>query len=310
MNTSKLSKRRKIEKSFENSSVIKSRTSTTQNVIFIETIESISSVQVDVKTLTKKTKMRDSSIKSFWDKRDDRENSDEYLKNIEFIYQIDYKTQEAIKNDKIKYKDNVHRILFKQNLKRNVENWYFDLSKIVKEDWKILRTSFKNQFEMKIDVKVDKYLFLQRVTTLIQRSNEDITNYFRRAKSLTRHLFNAVETIKYNVVQNMKDKIQRKRVNFECNKNRNFSLKKIKLIIKTTYQTIVIMSSFDLEWNHSKNSFNLSKRKEKTLSTNEWNQQILSSILQRIRNIIIQNEKKEVNLNEEKKSKNSNVKIR
>jgi hypothetical protein len=212
-----------------------------------------------------------------------------------------------MKENKIKYKNNVHRILFKRNLKKNVENWYFDLSKIVKSDWKTLRTSFKIQFEVKVDAKTNKYLLLQQMITLTQKLDESIMNYFQRVKSLARHWSSAIETIKYNVVKKMKNKVQRKRMNFECNKNRNFSLKKIKLIIQTTYETIDIMSSFNFEWNHLKNSFNHIKKKKKALSTNEWNQQILSSILQKIRNIIMQNEKKEMNLNEKKKSKSTEV---
>jgi hypothetical protein len=92
----------------------------------------------------------------------------------------------------------------------------------------------------------------------------------------------------------MKDKIQRKRMNFECNKNRGFSLKKIKLIIQTTYQMINTMSSFDSKWshNHSKDLFNLNKRKEKALSFEKWNQQILFNILQDIKNMILQNKTK------------------
>jgi hypothetical protein len=167
VNTSKLSKEREIEKSFENSSITKKGTSMTQNVTLIETIESISSIQVEAKTSAKKTKMKDSSIKSFWNKRNDRKNLNEYLKNIKFIYQIDYKTQKAIKKNKNKYRDNVHRILFRQNFKKNVENWYFDLNKIVKSDWETLRAFFKTQFEVKTDAKIDKYLLLQRIITLI-----------------------------------------------------------------------------------------------------------------------------------------------
>jgi hypothetical protein len=65
VNTSKLPKEREIERSSENSSVTERRTSTTQNVTSIETIESIPPVQVETKTPAKKTKMRGSSIKSF-----------------------------------------------------------------------------------------------------------------------------------------------------------------------------------------------------------------------------------------------------
>ncbi len=279
--TSKTQNIKWIETSSENFSITKKKIS-----VIITSIESISSLK------TRKTKMRDSSIKSFWDKRNDRKNSNEYLKDIEFIYQTNYKTQEAIEDDKNKYKENVNRILFKQNLREETKNWYSNLSKIVKSDWIAFRTTFKIQFEIEIDAKANKYLLLQRMITLTQRSNEDITNYFRRTKSLTRHLLNAVETIKYNVVKKMKNKIQRERINFECNKNRDFILKKIKLIIQTTYQTINTMSSFDFEWNHSSESFNLDKDKKKVLSIDEWNQQILFNILQSIRNIIMQNERK------------------
>jgi hypothetical protein len=263
---------RRIESSFEKASVTRKKTSMTQNNASNDTIESISFIHQKLKISKKKAKMKDSSIKSFWDRKDKRKNSNEYLKDIEFIYQTSYKSQKTMKKDKTKYKNNVHRILFRQNFRRNVENWYFDLSKIVKSDWKVLRTSFKTQFEMKIDAEANKYLLLQRMITLTQKLDESITNYFQRTKSLTRHMSNAIEIIKYNVVKKMKNKVQRKWMNFECNKNKNFSLKKIELIIQTTCQTINIMNLFDLEWNHSRNSFNHIKKKEKALLTNEWNQ--------------------------------------
>jgi hypothetical protein len=271
LNTSKSSKDKKVENNSENTSITEKKTSATQNVISIETIESILSIQSKFKVLQRKSKMKNSSIKLFWDKKDDRKNSNEYLKNIEFIYQIDYKSQKTIKNDKNKYKNNVHRILFRQNLRKEAKDWYSNLSKTIKSDWTTLRIVFKTQFEVEIDVEANKYLLLQRVITLIQRSNEDITNYFRRTKNLTRHLLSAVEIIEYNVVKKMKNKLQRERINFECNKNRDFSLKKIKLIIQTTYQTMNTMNSFDLEWNHLSESFNLDKDKEKILFIDEWN---------------------------------------
>jgi hypothetical protein len=186
----------------------------------------------------------------------------------------------------------VHKILFRQNLREEVEDLYSDLIKIVKNDWATLQNSFKIQFEIEIDVEANKYLLLQRVITLTQRSNETIIEYFKRTKSLIKHLLSSTKIIDYNVVKEMRDKVQRKRMNFECNKNRNFLLKKIKLIIQAVYQTMNTMSSFDSKWNHnhSSDSFNLDKKKEKALSFEEWNQQILFSILQDIKNIILQNE--------------------
>jgi CRISPR/Cas system CMR-associated protein Cmr5 small subunit len=55
-------------------------------------------------------------------KKNEREDLKEYLKNIKFVYQTNYKSQKAAENDKIKYKDNVHKILFCQNLKKEVED--------------------------------------------------------------------------------------------------------------------------------------------------------------------------------------------
>ncbi len=90
----------------------------------------------------------------------------------------------------------------------------------------ILQTVFKTQFEVKADVEANKYLLLQKMTTLNQKQDENIIEYFKRAKNLTRHLFNATKTIDYNVVKKMKNKSQKKLVNFECNKNRDFLLRK------------------------------------------------------------------------------------
>ncbi len=74
--------------------------------------------------------------------------------------------------------------------------------------------TFKTQFEIEVNIEKNKYLLLQRVITLIQRKNEKITNYFRRVESLTRYLSSSTKIIKYNVVKNMKNKFQKKRVYF------------------------------------------------------------------------------------------------
>ncbi len=103
------------------------------------------------------------------------------------------------------------------------------------------------QFEVEANVETNKYFLLQRVATLTQRSDEDIIDYFKRAERLIKHLLNAAKIIDYNVMKEMKNKVDRERMNFECNKNKDFFLKKTKLIIQTTYQTVNIMNSFDSE---------------------------------------------------------------
>ncbi len=264
----------------------------TSQILQVSPIESIPST-ASKKVINRRKKMKDDfNIKAFWNKRDEKKDLEKYLKDIKFVYQTNYKTQKTWKKDTDKYKNNVHKILFRQNLRDDVENWYSDLKKSIKSDWTALQSSFKTQFEIEANVEADKYLLLQRVVILTQRLNESIADYFRRTKSLIRHLSSSTKIIDYNVIKEMKNKIQRKRVNFECNKNRNFSLKKIKLIMQAAYQTMNTMSSFDSEWNHSKDPFNHNKEKKKALSSEEWNQQILSSILQDIRNIVLKSERK------------------
>ncbi len=104
----------------------------------------------------------------------------------------------------------MHRILFRQNLREKAKKWYFDLKKATKNDWMTLQTIFKTQFIVKTNSKANKYLLLQKVTTLNQKQNKDIIKYFEQAKSLARHLFNVTKTIDYNVVKMMKNKSQKK----------------------------------------------------------------------------------------------------
>jgi BMFP domain-containing protein YqiC len=281
IDTSSSWKEEQIEKSFEDSSITKEKTSASHINTSIESISTISKISASQIVAKKRKMSEDSNIKTFWDKRNEKKNLEKYLKNIEFTYQTNYKAQEAHEKNKIKYKKNVHRILFRQNLREEVEKWYFDLKKTMKSDWKTLQTVFKTQFEMKADAKANKYLLLQRVATLNQRQNENIIEYFRWAKSLAKHLLSATKTIDYNVVKSMKNKSQRERVNFECNKDKNFSLKKIKQIIQAAYQTVDTVSSFDSEWRQIENLFNLFKEKDKALFSEKWNQQILSNISSR-----------------------------
>jgi hypothetical protein len=78
--------------------------------------------------------VKNRTLRRFEKKINERKNFEEYLKDIKFTYQTNYKSQEAAENDKIKYRNNVHKILFRQNLREEVEDLYSDLIKIVKND--------------------------------------------------------------------------------------------------------------------------------------------------------------------------------
>jgi hypothetical protein len=172
--TSMLLKDKKIEQDLEksSSSITAKEISVSQTNTSIESISSIS--QSIERTVKRRNMSEDFNIKTFWDKRDERENFEEYLEDIEITYQTNYKKQKVNEKNKIKYRENVHKILFRQNLKKNVEEWYFDLRKTMKNDWTTLQTTFKTQFEIEANAETNKYLLLQRIAILNQRQDESI----------------------------------------------------------------------------------------------------------------------------------------
>ncbi len=169
-----LLKDKKIEQDLEksSSSITAKEISVSQTNTSIESISSIS--QSIERTVKRRNMSEDFNIKTFWDKRDERENFEEYLEDIEITYQTNYKKQKVNEKNKIKYRENVHKILFRQNLKKNVEEWYFDLRKTMKNDWTTLQTTFKTQFEIEANAETNKYLLLQRIAILNQRQDESI----------------------------------------------------------------------------------------------------------------------------------------
>ena len=106
---------------------------------------------------------------------------------------------------------------------------------------------FKKQFDVKMNAEINRYLLLQRMITLIQKLKKNVTNYFRKTENFVKHFSKSVETIEYNVMKDMTNKNKKNKINFECNKKRDFFLKKIKMIIQKAYQTVDSTNSFDSE---------------------------------------------------------------
>ena len=75
--------------------------------------------------------------------------------------------------------------------------------------------------------------------------NEIIIDYLRREENLARKLLFAAFLMKYSIIKSMRESIQRDRVTFECIKDQNFSLTKMKRVVTTTYQVIEQIESFD-----------------------------------------------------------------
>lgn len=53
-----------------------------------------------------------------------------------------------------------------------------------------------------------------------------MTNYFKQIENFVKHLSTLIETIKYNVMKKITNKYKKNKINFECNKRKNFFIKK------------------------------------------------------------------------------------
>lgn len=81
-----------------------------------------------------------STIKSFHSHWDSKKNSEKYLKNVTFFYNNNYADSTAL--NELNHKKITSWVLFCQHLKGDAVKWYFNLFKITKENWSVLKQIF------------------------------------------------------------------------------------------------------------------------------------------------------------------------
>ncbi|SLM37531.1 Retrotransposon gag domain [Lasallia pustulata] len=231
--------------------------------------------------------MGHATIKLFSGQRDGKEDPGEYLKDIEFAYINDYAgSPAAVKEDD--HKSKTSKILFRQHLREGAATWYGDLPKDTKNDWEKLKKEFKAEFKFEDNHKMETFILWQRVSSLSQGEDKPIMAYIYRADDLARKLPAALATLGFNVVRGMEDDTQRCRVTFECAKEQDCDFQKVKKFIVAAYQVIGQNGPFETTQEGTTGSSGAAKGS--TLTWEDWNQQILPSILQGMRALSTQQE--------------------
>ena len=100
--------------------------------------------------------MSHSTIKSFHDYQNSKENSEEYLKDVNFSYNNDYADSSA--SSELNYKEITSQVLFRQHLKGDAAKWYSDLLKVTKGDWNVSKQTFQKDYKLKNDKKAETFM--------------------------------------------------------------------------------------------------------------------------------------------------------
>ncbi|KAA6408850.1 MAG: hypothetical protein FRX48_07194 [Lasallia pustulata] len=231
--------------------------------------------------------MGHATIKPFSGQRDGKEDPGEYLEDIEFVYINDYAgSPAAVKEDD--HKSKTSKILFRQHLREGAATWYGDLPKDTKNNWEKLKKEFEAEFKFEDNHKTETFILWQRVSSLSQGKDKPIVAYICRADDLARKLPAALATLGFNVVRGMKDDTQRCRVTFECAKEQDYNFQKVKKFIVVAYQVIGQNGPFETTQEGTTGSSGAAKGS--ILTGEDWNQQILPSILQGMRALSTQQE--------------------
>ena len=122
-----------------------------------------------------------------------------------------------------------------------------------------------------------------------QSDNEIIAAYLKQVEDLFRRLPACFPIIGFNVVRGMRDLNEQSWITFECIKDQDYTFMKVKKNIVAVYQVIGQNSSFDAEYTESTRLPGASI-KAFTVTGEDWNQQILPSILQEMQALTTQNE--------------------
>ncbi|KAA6406837.1 MAG: hypothetical protein FRX48_09335 [Lasallia pustulata] len=206
--------------------------------------------------------MGHATIKPFNGQRDGKEDPGEYLEDIEFAYINDYAgSPAAAKEDD--HKSKTSKILFRQHLREGAATWYGDLPKDTKNNWEKLKKEFEAEFKFEDNHKTETFILWQRLPA-------------------------ALATLGFNIVRGMKDDTQQCRITFECAKEQDYNFQKVKKFIVAAYQVIGQNRPFEATQEGTTGSSGAAKGS--ILTGEDWNQQILPSILQGMRALSTQQE--------------------
>lgn len=198
--------------------------------------------------------MGQTKIRTFKGLRDGKEDPNEFLEDIDWAYDQDYKSKEPkATGDTMAdalaveaYHSKTQRILFRQHISDSAWDWYTDLDSENKNDWLRLRKLFLPAFEVTVkDSQTKKFELRVKLHNLEQLESENIAEYLKKASELAMKLPTDDIDVGMATLKGMSDIQKRERVSFECNKDHDYSFTTVQRLIKAAYGEVGKLTPFD-----------------------------------------------------------------
>ncbi len=160
----------------DSSSSLLNSTSTTEHSIYSNLVSAISS-------LFKIIKMSETKIRFFKELKNEREDSIEYLENIEWVYIQNFSFNKSTVAAMIEvYRFKTYHILFRQNLKFKTHDWYQELDLKIKNNWNELIKKFLINYKVILkNAQIKKFELRVQLTNLMKKNTENIFEYLDKA---------------------------------------------------------------------------------------------------------------------------------
>ena len=225
--------------------------------------------------------MGHTKIRVFRGTRDGKEDPNEFLEDIEWAYEQEFKGREpaavpslgAAVDPQAAFANKTHRILFRQHLEDDALQWYSDLDADLKQDWVQLKKAFLPAFAITTkDAQTKRFELRVKLANLEQLPNESIAEYLKRADELAIRLPQDTMDLGMAILRGMRDTSKRERVSFECEKDMDYNYSTVTRLVKAAYNEVGKPNPFNPGY---KDALSLTLPKSTRESTEELMRQTL-----------------------------------
>lgn len=123
---------------------------------------------------------------------------------------------------------------------------YSNLAPPIRKDWDTLKTSFLEHFKLVLrDSQTKLWEKKVELANLRQGNNAGIAQFVKRAEDLANQIPDSEVDVGMAIIQGMADDNGKKRISFECYKDSDFTLKKVKKLIRAAFFEVGKTSLFD-----------------------------------------------------------------
>ena len=177
--------------------------------------------------------MGHTKIRVFRGTRDGKEDPNEFLEDIEWAYEQDFKSREpaaatalggSTVDQRAVFANKTHRILFRQHLEDDALQWYSDLDTDLKQDWAQLKKAFLPAFAITVkDAQTKKFELRIKLANLEQSESKMIAEYLKRADKLAIRLPQDHIDVGMAILKGIRDTSKRECVSFKCGKDADYT---------------------------------------------------------------------------------------